>query len=81
MKSKNYLAVVVTHTLVSCAPAVVTAGQDDPGYAVVSESLPRGIEVYKVYDRKENVVCYVSDGTYSGGISCLPIYGARGGGY
>ena len=28
-------------------------------------------EVFKIYDYDNEVVCYVTDGFYSGGISCL----------
>lgn len=55
--------------IAACVQSPSASGQQDPSEAGVWSA--SGSEVVRIYDKRHGVVCYVSDGYKSGGISCL----------
>lgn len=49
------------------------ATQGARGLGVVDEVWMRSIRtsIIKIYDKDANVICYVTDGVYANGVSCL----------
>lgn len=58
-----------TLVLAGCAPAP----HSETPAPVNRVGTASGTTVDRVVDEEMGVVCYVSDGAYSGGISCLPL--------
>lgn len=72
LTATDLVAVAAALLCVGCSAAPSAASEAKAQADVVDLPYAHGTQVTRVHDRGTGVICYVSDGYKSGGISCIP---------